>query len=52
MAKRGTKGLATPKRTKGGRKCGAGHAWRKKKVGGRKKWVCVKARKGGRRRKR
>lgn len=49
MAKRGAKGLGTPKRTKGGRKCGPGHAFRKKKVGGRKKWVCVKVKRRRRR---
>jgi len=57
MAKRrrSVKGLAAAKKTKGGRKCPAGKAFRKKKIGGRTKWVCVsvkRPRRGVRRRRR
>lgn len=51
--RRSRKGLGTAKKSKGGRKCPPGQAFRKKKVGGRKKWVCtsVKRRKRRKRRK-
>lgn len=43
MAKR-RKSVKSGKKAKGGTKCAAGYGKRKKKIGGRVRWVCVKIR--------
>jgi hypothetical protein len=46
---KGTKGLGSAKKCKGGRACPTGYGFRKKIYRGRKRWVCTKIKRRRRR---